>query len=203
MKELTQIESLSLPALRDQVMERLTQHFSLDLISMEEYELRAREVAQADSKPALIALVADLPPLPSEAMQPRQAARTGPRPGAQWQVGTERMPANDNAICVFGATERKGVWRVPRNLETLCVFGGATIDLRKAIVPPEGATVHCLAFFGGVDIIVPPGMRLEVSGTGIMGGFDHAQNDLDDPDAPLIRVEGLAIFGGVTVRLKD
>jgi hypothetical protein len=159
----------------------------------------------AQTKAALIAVVADLPALGGAETLPgaAPAKNKGPRPGEQWQVSSERVQAEGSAICVFGATDRKGVWRAPRTLDTICVFGGANLDFRKAIVPPEGVTLNCVALFGGVDIIVPPGMRVEVSGMGIMGGFDHTHNEIDDPDAPLIRVEGIAIFGGVSVRVKD
>ena len=94
------------------------------------------------------------------------------------------------------------MWQAPRNLTTLCVFGGCNIDFRKAVVPEEGVAISCLCLFGGVDIVVPPGMRVRVRGVGIFGGFDRTANEVDDPYAPTIVVEGLALFGGVSVRVR-
>ena len=56
--------------------------------------------------------------------------------------------------------------------------------------------------FGGVQIIVPPGLAVEVHGTAIMGGFQNVNRAPahPDPDAPLLRVHGLAFMGGVDVR---
>ena len=71
------------------------------------------------------------------------------------------------------------------------------------MVPAEGVSINCLCIFGGVDIIVPPGMRLHVRGMGIFGGFDRSENQVDDPTAPTIVVEGIALFGGVSVRIRD
>jgi hypothetical protein len=40
-------------------------------------------------------------------------------------------------------------------------------------------------------------------GAGIFGGFDRTNNEVDDPDAPTVVVEGLAIFGGVSVKIRQ
>ena len=50
---------------------------------------------------------------------------------------------------------------------------------------------------GGVTIIVPEGLPVEVSGLGIMGGVDHSVNGPGVPGAPLVRVSGLALMGGI------
>ncbi len=52
-------------------------------------------------------------------------------------------------------------------------------------------------------MIAPRGMRVVVRGMGVCGGFDRTSNEVDDPDAPTVVVEGIALFGGVSVRIKD
>ncbi|MCP5042486.1 MAG: hypothetical protein GY944_15785 [bacterium] len=54
---------------------------------------------------------------------------------------------------------------------------------------------------GGVSILVPPGVEIDSNGLGIMGGFSSPANT-QDPDAPLIRVRGFALMGGVEVKVK-
>jgi hypothetical protein len=54
---------------------------------------------------------------------------------------------------------------------------------------------------GGVEIIVPDDIDVETEGTGIMGGFEHFAHTSDDPDAPLLRITGFAIMGGVEIKL--
>lgn len=81
------------------------------------------------------------------------------------------------------------------------VFGGATLDLREAHLDP-GATVDALALFGGADVLVPPGTRVNLTGLPIFGGYDDKTRGDGElpPDAPQLKVAATAIFGGVSVK---
>ena len=61
-----------------------------------------------------------------------------------------------------------------------------------------------LAVLGGIEIVVPPEMAVEVDGMGVLGGFEY-QTDAplrSNPDLLTLRVRGLAILGGVTVEVR-
>ena len=57
---------------------------------------------------------------------------------------------------------------------------------------------------GGVQIIVPPGLAVEVNGTAIMGGFDHLERapPTPDPDRPVLSISGFAMMGGVHIETR-
>ncbi len=59
-----------------------------------------------------------------------------------------------------------------------------------------------LSLFGGVQIVVPPDIHVETRGLGIFGNFGHLQQRAEEEDAPVLRITGLALFGGVDVRCK-
>lgn len=202
MNEVARYESIPVDQLRDAVMDDLVKHYSLERIGLEEFERRTDLISKATTRGELIAHVADLPALPAEAREAAPYAPRGAATAATWRVNSRNARPNDFALAVFSGSDYKGVWQAPRALTTLCVFGGSSIDFRKAVVPAEGVTVSCLCLFGGVDVIVPPGMRVLVRGVGVFGGFARTSNEVDDPDAPTIVVEGLALFGGVSVRVK-
>ena len=61
-------------------------------------------------------------------------------------------------------------------------------------------TVFCL--FGGVNIRVRDGMRTISKALCIFGGVDNRGGTTTDPNAPLLVIEGLALFGGVDIRVK-
>jgi hypothetical protein len=84
--------------------------------------------------------------------------------------------------------------------DVAAVFGGATLDLREAHID-EVATVDALALFGGVEVLVPKEWRVSVGGLPIFGGYKDktAGNAAPPPDAPLLKVNATAIFGGVEV----
>jgi hypothetical protein len=199
MNELARYETLPIEDLRDQVMDLLVKHYSQERVSLDEFERRTELVSKAATRGEMVAQVADLP---AEGREPEPRARAGVAAASTWRIGSGNARPSDFSMAIFSGSDYKGVWQAPRALTSLCIFGGSSIDLRKAVVPAEGVTISCLCLFGGVDVIVPPGMRVLVRGVGIFGGFDRTSNEVDDPDAPTIVVEGLALFGGVSVRIR-
>jgi hypothetical protein len=57
---------------------------------------------------------------------------------------------------------------------------------------------------GGIEIVVPPGLAVQMHGSAIMGGFQDVNRAPanPDPDAPLLRVHGLTMMGGVSVSMR-
>jgi hypothetical protein len=201
MNDLAQQRFENLETLRDRVMDELVKQYSLERVDLPEFERRTELVSKAGTRAELLAQLSDLPELPSAAPTRREPGI--PAGSTSWRVSSGSARPSDFSVAVFSGSDYKGVWQAPRSLTSLCVFGGSSIDLRKAVVPREGVTISCLCIFGGVDVIVPPGMRVIVRGVGIFGGFDRTSNEVDDPDAPTILVEGLALFGGVSVRIRQ
>jgi len=108
-----------------------------------------------------------------------------------------------DVLAILGAAETRNRSPHFQHANVSAVLGGATLDLRDAQLDP-GATVDALALFGGVDVLVPPGWRVEMGGLPIFGGFDDKTVDNGGvaPDAPVLKVEATAIFGGVGVKNK-
>jgi hypothetical protein len=76
------------------------------------------------------------------------------------------------------------------------MFGGGEVDLRDAVLDPEGATLHLTALFGGGNLVVPETWNVESKLIGI-GGVGDGRAKVERPaDAPTLRLEGTAIFGG-------
>jgi hypothetical protein len=92
-----------------------------------------------------------------------------------------------------------------RGAALTAVFGGAKLDLRAATPAPEGAQINATAVFGGIDVIVPRGWNVTVSGTPILGGVEDKTDCAEalPADAPILTVDGLAVFGGVEVKHAD
>jgi hypothetical protein len=80
-------------------------------------------------------------------------------------------------------------------------MGGALLDFRDVRMPPGTTEVQVAAVMGGVEVVVPPGLRVACDGIGIMGGFEQigAESASVPDDAPLLRITGLALMGGVEI----
>lgn len=80
-------------------------------------------------------------------------------------------------------------------------LGGIAVDLRGAELAPEGARLDVHAVFGGIAIRVPPGWRVESSVKAIGGGV-AVPSLPETQDAPTLRLQGFAAFGGIAVTAK-
>lgn len=106
----------------------------------------------------------------------------------------------DSSFAMFAGTKVRNTSEHLTRADATAVFGGVTLDLRQAHIDTE-ASVDAIALFGGVDILVPPGWRISIAGTPILGGVDDKTRPSGPlpADAPVLRVNATAIFGGVTV----
>ena len=77
-------------------------------------------------------------------------------------------------------------------------FGGISVDFHDAQLAP-GARLSVHSLFGGIALDVPPEWRVESTAKAINGGVDVRPPAGDDPDAPVLLLDGLAVFGGVAV----
>lgn len=85
----------------------------------------------------------------------------------------------------------------------LTMYGGTVLDLRKATPAPTGIYLDVLVCMGGVDLVVPQGWRVDFTGKVIFGGFDDATQTTADTDAPMVRIGGMILFGGLKATTKS
>lgn len=101
-------------------------------------------------------------------------------------------------VAIFDGVELESRASAFRGGSMLAWFGGVAVDLRGATLAP-GARLSVHSLFGGVAIRVPPGWRIESSLHALAGGVDVRSSEPDDPAAPTLTVEGMALFGGIAV----
>jgi DUF1707 SHOCT-like domain len=184
---------------REQIIALLTQRFSDDVFDVDELDRRLDRAHTATSVAELDELVADLAPAkgaPSTALAPRA--------GAALVRDDPSRPAHRNVWCVMSGIDRKGRWLVPRSMRVRCFWGGGRLDYREADFGPGVTELHVTAVMGGLEIIVPPGLAVDVDASAIMGGFDerHRASPSPDPDRPVLRITGFAMMGGVSIETR-
>ena len=172
-------------------------------ITVPELEERLEVVYRAQLIGELEPITRDLPGhalLWSGSAGPVATGAAAPAPLEGRRVGGR--PDSTVAMAVMSGAERKGDWVVPRQFTAVAVMGGVELDLTDARLAEAEVTITAVAIMGGVEITVPDDIDVNVSGVGIMGGFDRpAQRGA--PTAarrPLLRINGVAVMGGVEVR---
>ena len=177
---------------RDRAAAVLNEALAEGRLTAQEHSDRLDSIYAAKTHADLVPLLEDLP------AQPDSAA---PVPAS----GRAERERGSRIIAVFGGASRKGAWRVPPSSTVVTVFGGADIDLRDAILPGREITIRAVSVFGGMSITVPPEMRVIDSGVAVLGGRDVSGDTAEStgPDAPVLRLAGICVFGGVFVGHKE
>lgn len=140
-------------------------------------------------------------------------AVTGDLPGqgvtALAQAGTrvpDRIggtPGPGFSVAFMSGARRAGPWVVPPRYTAVAVMGGVELDLRHARFSEPVVTIQAFTLMGRVSIIVPDDIELDVSGFAFMGGFDHPAAAPAAPGAPVLRVIGFALMGGVDIKRRN
>ncbi len=199
---------------REAVLSALGDAYAADQLDLDELEQRMARVYRATSHDALAEVLNGLG-RGSVVPPPRAAAPSASRDssgelsaraveyGAAAIARAAVVPERAVVAAVCGGAVRKGAWVVPRQIKAFAVMGGVELDLREAQFAEGVTEIEVLAFWGGVEIYVPTGVRVESTGLGIMGGFSIGSADADPgPNAPVLRINGVAIMGGVDAKLK-
>jgi len=176
---------------RDAVVQRLQQAFAERRLDDDEFDERMRAALTARTSADLDRLTSDLPAATPGGAAP--AAPTAPVRGpGRWAV------AYKNSI------RRGGRWRVPGRFNVVIYKGQGWLDLRAAELTAPVTTVVAYAYKSRVDILVPPGVRVEMDGFGVSKGWS-AEEDAEirlPHDAPTVHVRGTAYKGTIETCTK-
>lgn len=120
-------------------------------------------------------------------------------------LGSTRVQPGDrvNSLVAFFGREIVNQSQQFAGGSILNIFGGTEVDLRQARPAPGGAAMDIVAAFGGVEIVVPEGWRVEVKGIPLFGGWSNkTRRDLVGAEAPVLSIEALVAFGGLEIGHK-
>jgi Domain of unknown function (DUF1707) len=104
---------------------------------------------------------------------------------------------------IFGKERRDGRWVVPDRLAVTAVFGEVVLDLREAVLQSPRITVLATMVGGTLQLIVPEGVVVETTGTGVLsrqtGQSGRRPGEPAAPGTPVIEVRSLALGGRVKI----
>jgi class 3 adenylate cyclase len=192
---------------RERVVEILKTSCSEGRLTLDEFSERVGIAYQAVSLDELLPVLTDLP----HPFGPELAGLIGGPAGDLPVAAPPPLPdlaggrkVTRWTVSIMGGSQRKGRWRLREKTNAVAVMGGCQLDLRNAEVEGPDIVINAVAVMGGIEIIVPEGIEVELGGIAIMGGKDARRlKDVPPlPGSPVIRVRAFAFWGGVTVRSK-
>lgn len=176
---------------REQVVELLSQRYAQDAMTMEELDRRLTLAYQAESAAELTALVADLP---------GGSAVTANRPPDVDVVAAARA---ERVLAFMGNTRRGGFWRLPPKLDTVAVMAELRLDLREVEFSSPYSVINLRAVMCSTLILVPRGVNVINRVSAIMADVSDRSQVTQDPNAPVIVLEGWAVMAEVKIRTAD
>lgn len=159
-------------------------------LTLEEFADRMGFALSAESSDELSRVTSDLPAVRDEKAPAASApGRTRSRTTQRWLVA------------VMGGFSTARRWRPARTTNAVAVMGGGEVDLRTAEIEGDEITINAIAVMGGIEVIVPRGVDVEMGGFAFMGGRECTVDESSLVEgAPLVRVNGYALMGGIEVR---
>jgi hypothetical protein len=164
-------------------------------LTPEEHSQRLDAIFSAKTHAELVPVLDDLP-------APRAVRQDIARPRS---AEAEPAPSRRRRlVAILGGFSRKGAWHPDPKMSVVTILGGAELDFRDAVMPGNEVVLRITAVLGGLGIIIPPEMRVIDNAAAILGGTDAPGDSAEasGPDAPVLRIEGFCLLGGVGVERK-
>ena len=155
-------------------------------LELKDYEDRLTRAYAATTYQELDQLREDLLGSP---VNPRRGGKVNPAPSTL-------------LLALLSGFERRGRWNVPKKLTTFTLWGSGVLDLRYADFTSTEVEIHAYSIMGMQTILLPPEVNVEVKGHGVMGGFEHEVLGQGTPGAPVVKICGFSLWGGVGIKRK-
>jgi hypothetical protein len=183
---------------RDRAASVLSHALAEGRLTPQEHSERLDGIFAAKTQADITPLISDLP----NAAALAHPGGTLVQPGYSGAIATTRRRAR--LVAILGGISRKGAWQVPASISAVTVLAGGDLDFRDAVLPSGEIRLRATCVLAGLDIIVPPEMRVIDGAWAIMGGIEvpPETEESRQPSAPVLRLSGVTIMGGVSVRRK-
>ena len=176
---------------RDRTVAQLREHVVDGRLTLDEFSERVGLALDARTRGDLDAVMVDLPEFRSTGQQLPEPTSTPVRKKRRWHVA------------VMSGHSTKGRWRISGKTNAVAVMGGCDMDLRRAEIEGPEVEITAVAFWGGINIIVPEGFDVELQGFSFMGGRELRLRDVPIVrGSPRIVVRGFSIMGGIIVKSR-
>lgn len=163
---------------RERVLRVLRDATADGRLDLEEFEERSTQAQEAKTLGELPGITADL--LTAE----KQPIRLDPQP----------------IMGVFSNLSRTGRWVAHQDEHAVAFAGGVEIDMRDALLLRSPQRMTVTAVLGRVDIDVPEGVEVRVTGWSFLGRRRTTARRPEVSDPPVLEISGFSLFGTVHIR---
>lgn len=178
---------------RDQAATVINNALAEGRLTPEEHSERLDAIYAAKTQAELAPLLDDLP---------ERGAATA---GVATPSATQPVPAKRSGriFCVLSGSSRKGAWHPEPVIDVFALLGGVELDFRDAVLPGKEVVLRATTILGGVEVTVPPEMRVIDNGVAVLGAREITGTEESiGPDSPVLRIEGVCLLGAMEVKRR-
>lgn len=106
--------------------------------------------------------------------------------------------SSPNYTAIFTGQEIKSITAQLDGATLLALFGGLSIDFRDAKINQD-IIIDATALFGGLEIMFPSNVNVEVKSTPLFGGVENKIKSSASLNKPTVTLRCLAAFGGIEI----
>lgn len=170
-------------------------------LTLAEFSDLSTRLWEATSQPELDAVLGEADVLPRSGV-PMRAADAAEQAVLRRETGAAVTIEHEGPIKGwFDDVQRVGRWDLTKPVDVFAFLGDIYLDLREAVIDSEISELHTNAIMGTTRILVPPGVRVVVSGDRIMGGLKTDEGKYAAPTGPTIRIKADSFMGDVKIRV--
>lgn len=125
-----------------------------------------------------------------------RAMRGGGQRGPDALVTTDAMVSE---VAIWSGKVRRIASPLFRRADLTAIMGGVEVDLRGASTGGQEAVIDVFAWWGGIEITVPPDWAVSNQVVVFMGGVDDSSSGTQDARNRLV-VRGFVVMGGAEIK---
>ena len=190
------LEEKNLESFRKKTLVVLEENFTHGVIDVDEYEKRIDIALNTSIEADLVRLTADLTVIPEEPSSDEQ-----PEPERKEPSGTRVHAKEEDLIAgILSSINRKGEWSPARRNRIVSLMGSVRLDFTNVELPAGITEVDFFCVMGSLDVVVPDGVKVDVSGLPVMGSIDNRIKDPGIQNCPVLKIRGLTLMGSVDIK---
>jgi len=178
-----------LEELRKDTIKLLEYNYAHGFIDLSDFEKRLESAVHAISAADLSLITDNLEEIP---LQADEAAGSF--------VNTGVIREDETYTGILSGIKRKGKWKPARNNRVFVFLGGIDLDFSEAELAPGVTDFEFFCVLGGIDLIVPEGINVDLSGVPVLGGLENKLSGEHYPGQPTIKIHGMIFLGGVEIK---
>ncbi|HUW69280.1 MAG TPA: LiaF domain-containing protein [bacterium] len=191
----------SLEAERQFVIDRLTDAFAADTITMDEYERCASAVSAANNIDELERIAFDVPITTERPVNPQRRAVSSGRAIDNSIVGAVPVMT----ACIMSDRTMTGNWLSSDRVSSFTVMGSTKLDLRDVDLPTGPIRIEVFTLMGDTKIIVPVDLPVHLNVFAFMGDSKAGREVRQKTGGARswVEISGFVMMGSLAVRASD